>query len=152
MFKDYYLLLCIGQDAKQNEIVQAYNSACDNLEKTLIDKEELDEAYAVLSNQEIRAMYDEELANYNESGDFEEYKIKNKKFVKAMRSLNNNGGNQNFFLSLLSKMTKALLWLIALLIALIFAFAFPPLMKQMGRQSIRSANTYVIPEIQMNYV
>src|SRR3989338_11463005 len=58
MTKDYYTILGISSEATHNEIHQAYNRAFrPGLAKESFD--ELDEAYSVLSNPEVRFQYDQ---------------------------------------------------------------------------------------------
>ncbi len=147
MFKDYYLILCIGTNAKPDEIERAYNDSLNNTAPNSIDRTEIQEAYAVLSNPNTKSLYDKELANYNLSNDFENYKIKDKKLAKTIESLQKNNSY-----GIIKKIGLGCLWIIVFIFVLIFNLAFGTLMKSCGRDSVRYSQSSFITLNQTNHV
>lgn len=89
MFKDYYLILKIGKDATSEEIGKAFEdvAAKFNGRSKPLEVQDVYEAYSILSQPEIRIMYDNELENYNKTDDFKNYMIKNKSLENAINSI-----------------------------------------------------------------
>ena len=89
MFKDYYLILGIGKDATPEEIEKAFKDTDAKFNGNLssIELQEAKEAFAVLSHQETKILYDKELDVYNQSGDFTNYEIKDKRLANIINSL-----------------------------------------------------------------
>lgn len=89
MFKDYYLILKIGKEATAEEIEKAYIDACLGMNKKTSSaySQEVQEAYAVLSNQETKIIYDKELATFNWSEGFGNHVIKDTKLASIINSL-----------------------------------------------------------------
>ena len=89
MFKDYYLILKIGKDATPEEIEKAFENVVEKLsgKSKFLEFQDVYEAYSILSQPELRIMYDNELENYNKTDDFENYKIKNKSLENVIKSI-----------------------------------------------------------------
>ena len=92
MFKDYYLILGVSSDATPERIKKAFDDAKAMLnDKTsLAFSQELQEAYAVLSNQEIKARYDKEYKLFDQTVGFVNYVIKDQKLADVINSLQGN--------------------------------------------------------------
>ena len=89
MFKDYYLILGIGKDATPEEIEKAFKDTDAKFNGNLssIELQEAKEAFTVLSHQETKILYDKELDVYNQSDDFTNYEIKDKRLANIINSL-----------------------------------------------------------------
>ena len=89
MFKDYYLILGIGKDATPEEIEKAFKDTDAKFNGNLssIELQEAKEAFTVLSHQETKILYDKELDVYNQSDDFTNYEIKDKRLANIISSL-----------------------------------------------------------------
>ena len=92
MFKDYYLILGVGKDATPEEIEKAYNDAETMMNKNTSSAriQDIKEAYTVLSYQEAKSMYDKELATFNWSDGFANYKIKDQNLETLINTLQGN--------------------------------------------------------------
>lgn len=138
MFKDYYLILCIGTNAKPDEIEKAYNDSVKDTDPDSIDRKEIQEAYTILANPETKLLYDKELVYYNSSSDFENYKIKDKKLAKTIMSLQ----NPNTY-GISKKLESGCLLIVAFIFVLIFSMVFSTYMKSCGRDSVRYNHSYI---------
>ena len=89
MFKDYYLIMGIGKDATPEEIEKAFEDACTKLNDKSSSAifQDMQEAFSVLSNQETKSLYDNELASFNWSEGFSDYMIKDQKLANIIDSM-----------------------------------------------------------------
>ena len=149
MFKDYYLILGISKEATPEEIENAFKDADAKLNGSPQSKEFQDakEAFAVLSHQETKIMYDKELKAYNESDDFENYEIKDQKLASTINSFQSNiEENGNSSSGFGSKIGKGCMWAVIIVIVMMLQMCIGAIMKQKGRSDVRYRNTYVIPQ------
>ncbi len=149
MFKDYYLILGIGKDASPEEIEKAFKEVESKLNDAPQSQEyqDLKEAFAVLSNQEIKILYDKELAAYNESDDFENYEIKDQSLANSISSLQTNiEVNEKPSSGCGAKMGKGCMWAVIIVIGLMLQMCITAIMKQKGRNAVRNRYSYVMPQ------
>lgn len=138
MFKDYYLILGVSNDATPEEIEKAFNNAN---EKSVSsgNTRDLQEAYAVLSHQETKLLYDKELNTYNESADFENYEIKDKRLASIINSLQANSDEmQESSSSCSSKLWKGCFWIIIIILLFFLQTCFKIAVKQRNRSITKS--------------
>lgn len=99
MIKDYYLILGVGKDATHDEIGKVYNDKKKKLFKKYrhaydsFEYKELREAYGILFFEENKVLYDKELEAADESGDYENYEIKNPYLADL---INSDEGDDNW--------------------------------------------------------
>lgn len=148
MFKDYYLILGIDNDAAPGEIEQAYKKADARINvKGFISKDfhDIQEAYSILSKPELKALYDKELDKFNASGNYDNYSIENDILAKKISTLQNNisenVGNPS---GLAVKIGKGCMWAFIIVVISLLSTCIGAIMKQKGRSDVRYRNTYVI--------
>ena len=118
MFKDYYLILGIGKEATPEEIEKAFKDRDARFNGNLpsIELQEVKEAFAVLSNQETKILYDKELAIYNESDNFGNYEIRDKRLANIINSLQaDSDKRQESSSSCGSKLGEGCIWVIIII-------------------------------------
>ena len=121
MFKDYYLILGINKEATPEEIEKAFKDADAKFGGTANSKEfqDVKEAFAVLSHQETKILYDKELEAYNESDDFANYEIKDQSLAKTINSLQTSiKVNQQPSSGYGSKIKKGCMWAVIFVIVM----------------------------------
>lgn len=149
MFKDYYLILGISKEATPEEIEKAFKDVNAKFGDTANSKEFQDakEAFAVLSHQETKILYDKELEAYNESDDFENYQIKDQRLASTINPLQSNieeSGNSSSGCG--SKIGKGCMWAVIIVIVMMLQMCIGAIMKQKGRSDVRYRTTYVITQ------
>ena len=89
MFKDYYLILGISKDATSEEIDKAYKDAQSSMDDKTSSAyyQEVQEAFTILSNQETKQLYDNELSSFNRSEGFVNHVINDTKLASIINSL-----------------------------------------------------------------
>ena len=92
MFKDYYLILGIGRDASSSDIEKAYKESVSKFNDYTSSAryQEVQEAFEILSHQETKILYDNELLYFKSSDGFANYKIKDQKLESVINSLQGN--------------------------------------------------------------
>lgn len=153
MFKDYYLILGVGSDASPEEIEKAYKCASVEYNSNSINSQEYQEAFAILSHQETKLLYDKELSIYNESEDFENYEIKDKRLANIINSLQTNVEKKPESPSgCSSKLRKGCLWVIIVVLLFLLQTCFRIAVKHRNR-TITKSYIYTEPnKLSMNYV
>ena len=124
MFKDYYLILGIGSDATPEIIEVAFKNA---KEKSVSDSNtrDLQEAYAVLSHQETKLLYDKELAIYNKSDNLGNYEIRDKRLANIINTLQADTDEmQESPSGCGSKLGKGCIWVIIIIFILFLQTCF----------------------------
>ena len=152
MFKDYYLILGVSNDATPEEIENAFKDAEKKINAHGIiskDFHDTQEAFHILSDPELKILYDKELEAYNASGDFDNYKIQDSKLADRISSLQSNvaenAGNAS---SCGSKIGKGCMWAVIIVIVMILQMCIGAIMKQKGRNAVRDQYSYVMPHKQ----
>ena len=137
MFKDYYLILGIGNDATPEEIEKAFKAVSEKYNAngcSINEFKNAQEAFEVLSNQEIKLMYDKELQIYNESNDFLNYEIKNRQLANIISTLQSNLVEKKETSSgCYSKLNKGCLWIIIIFAVFLLQMCFKIAVKQRNR-------------------
>ena len=149
MFKDYYLILGINKEATPEEIEKAFKDADAKFGGTANSKEfqDVKEAFAVLSHQETKILYDKELEAYNESDDFANYEIKDQSLAKTINSLQTSiKVNQQPSSGYGSKIKKGCMWAVIFVIVMMLQMCITAIMKQKGRNAVRNGYSYVMPQ------
>lgn len=149
MFKDYYLILGVSKDATAEEIEKAFKDAEARSGGTASQSyQDAREAFAILSQEGVRTLYDHELDVFNASGDYENYQIKNAELAKTIGSLQTNmaASNDSSSSGFASKLGKGCLWAIVIVILFIFQTCVSAIMKQQGRNAARNGYSYVVPQ------
>jgi DnaJ-class molecular chaperone with C-terminal Zn finger domain len=149
MFKDYYLILGIGKEATPEEIEKAFKDAEAKLDGATSSKEfqDIKEAFAVLSHQETKILYDKELEAYNESGDFANYEIKDRSLANTINSLQTNiEVSEQTSSGCGTKIGKGCMWAVVIVIVLMLQMCITAIMKQKGRNAVRNRYSYVMPQ------
>lgn len=141
MFKDYYLILGVSSDAVPEEIEKAFKEVSEKGPIKVTSTKDLQEAYEILSNEDTKLMYDEELANYNRSANWGNYEIKNKQLANKIRQLQNDKELNN---RVSPQYVKGCLWTLVLIIIFMLSTCFKMVMKQRNHKTIRNSYTYVI--------
>ena len=153
MFKDYYLILGVSNQATSEEIEEAYKEADKRINVSgFISKDfhDIQEAFNILSDPELKIIYDKELEAYNESEDYDNYRIQDSRLADKISSLQSNTtGNMDEASGCGSKMAKGCMWAIIFAIVLILQMCVSAIMKQRGRLDVRNKYSYVIPQKQM---
>lgn len=148
MFKDYYLILGISSNATPEEIEKAFKDAD---KKNDVSREFYDtqEAFHILSDPELKILYDKELEAYNASSDFDNYKIQDSKLADAISSLQGsiveNAGETS---GSGSKIVNGCIWTFVLIVICMLSTCFRMVMKQRRHNSVRNSYSYVISEPQ----
>ena len=139
--KDYYLILEIDTEATTEDIEKAFKRKFNKYrlkEKELRKYQEVREAYTILSHQETKSLYDKELMAYNESGDYENYLIKEKHLACIISKLQTNANEKHGKLpKFASKIGKGCLWLIILILLYFVSTCINAYMTQQGRDSVK---------------
>ena len=149
MFKDYYLILGVGKEATPEEIEKAFKDADAKFSGTANSKEfqDVEEAFAVLSHQETKILYDKELEAYNESDDYEDYEIKDQRLASTIDSLQaNTEESDNTSSGCGSQIGKGCMWAAIIVIVMMLQMCITAIMKQKGRNAVRNRYSYVIPQ------
>lgn len=137
MFKDYYLILGIGNDATPDEIEKAFKAVNEKYNAngcSINEYKNAQEAFEVLSNQEIKLMYDKELPIYNESNDFLNYEIKNRRLADIISKLQSNMvKNKETHSICYSKLNNGCLWIIIIFVLFMLQMCFKIAVKQRNR-------------------
>ena len=152
MFKDYYLILKIGKNATSKEIEKAFEDMSEKLsgKSKPLEFQDVYEAYSILSQPELRIMYDNELENYNKTDDFENYKIKNKSLENAINSipLYRKDGEMlstDYTSDTVSCIVQGFL-VVIFIIAWFMSCAYSLSVKQKARQRRLNSYSYVTPQ------
>ena len=89
MFKDYYFILGINKEATAQDIEEAYKGLRSKMDGNTSSAlfQEVQEAFTILSDQEIKSLYDKELADFKWSDGFSNYIIKNHRLAKTLIQL-----------------------------------------------------------------
>lgn len=97
MFKDYYFILGINKDATAQDIEEAYKGLRSKMDGNTSSAlfQEVQEAFTILSDQEIKSLYDKELADFKWSDGFSNYIIKNHRLANVISSLQPSQENTN---------------------------------------------------------
>lgn len=152
MFKDYYLILGISKDATPEEIGKAIKDAEAMYNDTeSIDYRDVQEAISVLSHDETRLMYNNELEAYNNTDDFENYEIKDKRLADIINKLQTivvENEESSFNSGCTSKLGKGCLWIVIAIVVMMLQMCITAIMKQQGRNAVRNRYSYVIPQTQ----
>lgn len=149
MFKDYYLILGIGKDATPEEIEKAFKDTDAQFNGNLssIELQEAKEAFAVLSHQETKILYDKELEVYNQSDDFANYEIKDERLANIINSLQTNiEESDDTFSGCGSKIGKGCMWAIVIVFVMMLQMCINAIMKQQGRNAVRNRYSYIMPQ------
>lgn len=113
------------------------------------DFHDVQEAFYILSDPELKIMYDKELEAYNASGDFNNYTIHDSKLANTISTLQCNlekstgktsGGS--------SKIGKGCMWAVVVVIILLLQMCVTAIMKQQSRNAVKSRYSYVVPHKQ----
>lgn len=152
MFKDYYLILGVSNHATSEEIEQAYKDADKrNNVPGFTSKEfhDVQEAFCILSDPELKIIYDKELETYNTSEDYDNYRIQNPRLANKISSLQSNTtGNIDETSGCGSKIAKGCMWVVIFVIVMMLQMCISAIMKQKGRHDVRNRYSYVIPKQQ----
>lgn len=152
MFKDYYLILGVSSDATPEEIENAYKDADKRINvHGIISKDfhDTQEAYYILSDPELKSLYDKELKVYNASGNYDNYTIQNSKLANTISSLQGNViENTGEKSGCGSKIGKGCLWAVFVVIIMMLQMCITAIMKQKGRNAVRNHYSYVMPHKQ----
>ena len=152
MFKDYYLILGISKDATPEEIGKAIKDAEAKYNGTeSMEYRDVQEAISVLSHDETRLLYNNELEAYNNTEDFENYEIKDKRLADIINKLqtvvfeNEESSSKS---GCASKLGKGCLWIVIAIVVMMLQMCITAIMKQQGRNAVRNRYSYVIPQTQ----
>lgn len=144
MFKDYYLILGIGKDATTEEIEKAFESA--KVKSNGDALKDVQEAYAVLSKRESKALYDEELEAFNKSDNYEDYQIQNQELAHIIEALQADENDDPMSSGCADKMRKGCMWVLMFIVFFILHTCVGAIMKQKGREAVKNSYSYVIPQ------
>lgn len=152
MFKDYYLILGISKDATPDELEKAIKDAEErNNGAASGGNRDVQEAISVLSYEETRLMYNQELEAYNNAEDFENYEIKDKRLADIITKLqtvtveNEEASSDS---GCASKLGKGCLWIVIAIVVMMLQMCITAIMKQQGRNAVRNRYSYVMPQTQ----
>lgn len=149
MFKDYYLILGISSDANPKEIEKAFKDAGrkNNLHGIIsMDSHDIQEAFQILSDPELKILYDKELEAYNASGDFDNYTIQDSKLEDKISSLQGNiAENTGDTSGCGSKIGKGCMWAVIVVIVIMLQMCITAIMKEKGRNDVRNRYSYFMP-------
>ena len=152
MFKDYYLILGVSSHATSEEIEKAYKDADKRINVPgFISKDfhDIQEAFHILSDPELKIIYDKELEAYNVSEDYDNYTIQNPKLADKISSLQRNtAGNTGETYGCGTKIGKGCMWAVIFVIVMMLQMCISAIMKQKGRHDVRNRYSYVIPKQQ----
>ena len=149
MFKDYYLILGIGKDATPEEIEKAFKDTDAKFNGNLssVELQEAKEAFSILSHQETKILYDKELDVYNQSDDFTNYEIKDKRLANIISSLQTKPEERdNTSSGCGSKIGKGCMWAIVIVFVMMLQMCINAIMKQQGRNAVRNRYSYIMPQ------
>ena len=125
-FKDYYLILGINKDSTIDEIVDVFH----NLNESCVYKEDQKEAFIILSNPDLKQMYDVELDLYNKSGNYNDYAISNKKLKKEISAIQKRAAKNN---RTTNRGIDGCLFVFAFIIIICIKMCANPLARELGR-------------------
>ena len=147
IFKDYYLILGIGRDATQEEIEMAFKDKYAKFKANKIDiiyYQDTREAFAILSDNNNKKLYDLELALCDNSNDYENYVIKDQQLAKTIKLLRTNmvpihDSSSDWGI----KIGKGCLLVFVFVIFFVIQTCCSAIMEQKGRNSVKNSYSYV---------
>ena len=150
MFKDYYLILGVSSDATPEEIEKAFKDADKRINvHGIISKDfhDTQEAYYILSDPELKYLYDKELEVYNASRNYDNYTILNSKLADRVSSLQGDiAANAGKTSGCNPKIVNGCIWTFILIIIFMISTCLGMILKQRRHKSMRNHYSYVIPQ------
>lgn len=157
MIKDYYLILGVSKDATPKEIEDSYKEFESRTHDedgiaSSIELSDIKEAFFVLSQPNLRELYDNELVAFNATEDYANYEIHNQDLLDAIASLQDEevrGSSSQEESGCFRMGTRGCMWMFIIILLFFLKTCIGAVMKDQGRRSVRNYYSYVIQQNQL---